>query len=340
MVQTFQFHVYGMHCASCSLLLEHELPVVSGVSAVKADLNNNHVVVSGEFGNLSPEDIALRLTEKVKPYGYTISLEKGRHNAVWSDFKIAIPAAAVFIAIFIILQKLGIVNLVGGGKVTLGTAFVVGIVASLSTCMAVVGGLLLSISASFAKEGETVKPQIMFHVGRLISFFVLGGVIGLLGSAFQLSATMQMILSVIIGLVMLTLGLNLLDVFPWAKKIQPTMPAFLSKGLLKKREMTDTIMAFLVGSATFFLPCGFTQSMQVFTLSTGSFWSGAMTMVVFALGTLPMLSLLSFSSVNINKSRYSGVFFKTVGLVVILFAIYNLGNSLVVAGIIPPLFNF
>jgi len=245
-----------------------------------------------------------------------------------------------FIAIFIVLQKLGIVNLVGGGKVTLGTAFVVGIVASLSTCMAVVGGLLLSISASFAKRGDTVKPQIMFHIGRLISFFFLGGLIGLLGSAFQLGGGVQMILSVIIALVMLILGLNLLDIFPWAKKLQLTMPAFLSKGLLKKRETADTIMAFVIGGATFFLPCGFTQSMQIFTLSTGNFWSGAMTMGVFALGTLPVLSLLSFSSININKSRYAGVFFKTVGLVVILFALYNLSNSLVVAGIIPPIFDF
>ena len=323
------------------MLLEHELPNVSGVSSVKADLKNHSVTISGEFGSLSAEDVASRLTERVKSYGYTISLEKGgQKSAVWRDFKMAIPLAAVFFALFIILQKLGIVNLVGGGKVTLGTAFVVGIVASLSTCMAVVGGLLLSISASFAKSGDTVKPQIMFHVGRLISFFVLGGLIGLLGSAFQLSGTMQLILSVLIGLVMLILGLNLLDVFPWAKKLQPTMPTFLSKGLLKRREMADTLMAFIVGAATFFLPCGFTQSMQIFTLSTGSFWSGAMTMGVFALGTLPVLSLLSFSSVNINKSRYAGAFFKTVGLVVILFAVYNLGNSLVVAGIIPPIFNF
>ncbi|MBP6911491.1 sulfite exporter TauE/SafE family protein [Patescibacteria group bacterium] len=48
-----------------------------------------------------------------------------------------------------------------------------------------------------------------------------------------------------------------------------------------------------MGIGTFFLPCGFTQSMQVYTLSTGSFLAGGLTMLSFALGTLPMLLLLS-----------------------------------------------
>ncbi len=63
---------------------------------------------------------------------------------------------------------MGIVNLVDGSNVTYGTAFTIGIIASLSTCMAVVGGLVLSMSTTFAKTGDRVKPQMMFHVGRLV----------------------------------------------------------------------------------------------------------------------------------------------------------------------------
>jgi sulfite exporter TauE/SafE len=96
----------------------------------------------------------------------------------------------------------------------------------------------------------------------------------------------------------------------------------------------------LVGIATFFLPCGFTQSMQIYTLSTGSFWGGAMTMFAFALGTLPILALVSFSSFSIKDNKNSGIFFKTAGLIIILFAIINIINSLVVIGLISPVFNF
>ena len=231
--------------------------------------------------------------------------------------------------------------MVGGDNVSYGTAFTIGIIASLSTCMAVVGGLVLSMSATFAKEpGDRVRPQILFHLGRILSFFFLGGVIGAIGSAFTLNLGATFALDLIIGLVMLILGINLLDVFHFSKKLTPGMPKFLSKRALSVSKFNHTLTPLLVGIATFFLPCGFTQSMQLYALTTGSFIHGGLTMLSFALCTLPVLALISFSSFSIQKSSKSGIFFKTAGLIVIMFAVFNLFNSLIVVGIIPPIFNF
>ena len=199
---------------------------------------------------------------------------------------------------------------------------------------------MLSMSASFAKGGDKVRPQVLFHIGRLASFFVLGGVIGALGSAFALGKFGTFALSLVVGLVMLALGLNLLDTFHWAKRLTPTLPKAFSKHAFNASKINHTLTPLLVGAATFFLPCGFTQSMQVYTLSTGSFLSGALTMGIFALGTLPVLALLSFSSLAIHKKINSGIFFKSAGLVVILFAVFNIINSLAVIGLIPSIFNF
>jgi sulfite exporter TauE/SafE len=80
--------------------------------------------------------------------------------------------------------------------------------------------------------------------------------------------------------------------------------------------------------------------MQIYALSTGSFSTGALTMFVYALGTLPVLAMLSFSSLAIHTKARSSIFFKTAGLVVIFFGLFNLTNSLVVAGIIHPFFSF
>lgn len=107
----------------------------------------------------------------------------------------------------------------------------------------------------------------------------------------------------------------------------------------KLTAFNHTLTPILVGIATFFLPCGFTQSMQLYTLTTGSFLDGGLTMLAFALGTLPVLALVSFSSFSIKNSSKSGIFFKTAGLVVIMFALFNLINSLVVIGLIPPIFT-
>lgn len=245
----------------------------------------------------------------------------------WKEFKIAIPVALDFAFIFVLLQKMGIVNLISVNSVSYGAAFVIGVIASLSTCMAVVGGLLLSMSATYAQGNNRIKPQILFHAGRIVSFFILGGLIGVVGSAFQLGTTGTFIIGMIVGFVMLLLGVNLLDIFHWTKKIQPAMPKFLSKHAMSISKFNHMFTPALVGIATFFLPCGFTQSMQIYTLSTGNFLSGALTMLSFSLGTLPVLALISFSSFSIQNNANKGVFFKSAGLIVIMFALLNLWNN-------------
>ncbi len=339
-MKTYTFHVNGMHCTSCVVLTESELAEVPEVSKVKASLDHLSVEVTGDFGDKTPEHVARDLSQVLEPHGYTLSLEKQHQTVQWSDFVWAGPIALGFMALFVALQKLGIVNLVNSTDVGYGTAFVIGLIASVSTCMAVVGGLVLSMSANFAKDGDTIRPQLFFHGGRLVSFFILGGVIGAIGSAFSLSTNGVVVLSLVIGAVMIMLGINLLDVFPWAKKLQPTLPAFIGKRVHKLKNVNHTLTPLVVGVLTFFLPCGFTQSMQLYTLTTGSFFTGALIMFSFALGTLPALALISFSSLAIHTKTQSSIFFKTAGLIVIFFAMMNIINSFVILGWIPPLFNF
>jgi sulfite exporter TauE/SafE len=322
------------------MLVEGELSDLPTVTSAKASLKLQHVEVTGEFGDKTLADIAQELTIVTKPHGYTLSPEKQKHDARWHDFSVAIPIALGCIAFYILLQKLGLVNLVTTSEVSYGTAFLVGMIASVSTCMAVVGGLVLSMSANYAKEGDKIRPQLLFHVGRLVSFFVLGGVIGTLGSLFKISITGTIVMGVVVAVILLILGINLLDILPWTKKLQPTLPRFIGDHVHGLKQINHTLTPLLLGVATFFLPCGFTQSMQIYALGTGSFMSGALIMTAFALGTLPVLALLSFSSLAVHSRTRSGIFFKAAGLVVIFFGLFNLHNSLVVAGIIPSLFSF
>ena len=336
--KTHKLYVHGMHCNACVILTESELAEHPNVSSAKSSLSTHSVEICGDFGGMSLEDIAEELTGLLSKH--SLSTEKQKKEINWKEFAVAIPIAFGFMFLFVLLQKLGIVNLVSAGNVTYGTALIVGIIASLSTCMAVVGGLLLSMSAIFAREGDKVRPQALFHIGRIISFFILGGVIGAVGSAFQLGAIGTFALGIIIGLVMLALGINLLDIFHWTKRFQPSMPKFLSQRALNLTKINHTFTPALAGIATFFLPCGFTQSMQIYTLSTGNFLQGGFTMLAFALGTFPVLALISFSSFSIQNNSKAGIFFKSAGLIVILFALFNIINSLVAIGLILPVFNF
>ncbi|MBP6860160.1 MAG: sulfite exporter TauE/SafE family protein [Candidatus Pacebacteria bacterium] len=339
-MKSYTFHVHGMHCNSCVVLTEGELKDHASVEHAVADLKTCCVEVRGDFGDKSHTEVAQELSPLLEKHGYKLSTEKEQKGVKWSDFGIAVPATLGFMAFFVILQKLGLVNLVSSGEVNYGTAFLIGLIASVSTCMAVVGSLVLSVSANYAKEGDKVRPQVLFHIGRLAAFFLLGGIIGAVGSAFQLGTVGIFVMTFVVALVMLILGINLLDIFPWAKKLQPTFPKFISNHLLEIKKVNHTLTPVLLGIVTFVLPCGFTQSMQLYSLTTGSFWGGATTMFVFALGTLPVLALLSFGSLGIRDKATSSVFFKTAGLVVIIFALMNLVNSFVIIGFIPPIFNF
>jgi sulfite exporter TauE/SafE/copper chaperone CopZ len=331
------FHISGMHCSACVTLVEGELTDLPGIVRAKASLARHQVEIAGPMVAYSREAIIAELAPVLGKHGYAISAAKPIHKVAWRDFLYAVPIAVLFLAGFWLLQSLGIVNLVSLEGATYTTSFVIGVIASLSTCMAVVGGLTLSVSANFAMEGSKVGPQLMFHIGRLVAFFLLGGVIGALGTQFDFTPNAMLILNLVVALVMLILGLNLLDIFPFAKALQPTMPAFISRHMLAFRSLNHSVTPALIGAATFFLPCGFTQSMQIYTLTSGSFAAGALTMGVFALGTLPVLGLLSFASLSLHSRMASGVFFKTAGLVVMAFAIMNLLTALIVAGYLPPL---
>jgi len=349
--KTLVFHVSGMHCNACILMTENELMEIPYVTHAKSSLKTHSVEVMGKFGDKSPEEIAEELSRTLRTHGYALSVEKNAHNAVWEDFSYALPIAVAIIIGFVILQKTGLTNLITSSNVSYGTAFVIGLIASVSTCLAIVGGLVLSLSASSAKEGGTWRTQSLFHVGRIGGFFILGGLVGLLGNSMHLGLTANVVLVGIVALVMFILGINLLDVFHFTKKFQFTLPTSFSRHILngsKPSTKSDLVLGkhdhylapVLVGVGTFFLPCGFTQSMQLYALSTGSFMQGALTMTVFALGTFPVLALLSFGSLNIAHKPWKGIFFKTAGMIVIALALLNLANALATVGIINPLFNF
>jgi sulfite exporter TauE/SafE/copper chaperone CopZ len=335
-MKNYTLHVSGTHCASCKILIEDILSDQDIVKGVHVNLKKEIVHIDTD-SNSSPEELASLLTEKIKSHGYTLSVEKvikekQSDDIIWK----AIPIGLVFLVLFFILQKSGILNLGIGGKTTPVTSFIIGLIASVSSCLAIVGGLVLSLSAKVMQDdGKSAKkPFILFHLGRVFGFALLGGLLGLIGKAIGINFMFSAILGLIASTVMILLGLNLIGVF---KKSKLTLPSNLFAYFRKAEHAT--IAPILIGIGTFFLPCGFTQSMQVAALSSGSFISGMGLMLAFALGTLPILTLLSFSSVSFAHSKHAPLFFKSAGVVVIGLGIFALLAGLAGIGIISPLFN-
>ncbi|MEK7106085.1 MAG: sulfite exporter TauE/SafE family protein [Patescibacteria group bacterium] len=331
----YTFHVTGTHCASCKILIEDILIEQDFINKVHVNLKKETVEVETIIEK-NPEELAQLLTNKIKPNGYSLSLEKvikekKKDDVIWK----ALPIGLAFLIIFFILQKSGILNLGIGGTTTPQASFIIGLIASVSSCLAIVGGLVLSLSAKISQDNVSDKKTfLLFHIGRLVSFAILGGVLGLIGNAIGINFTLTAILGIIASIVMLLLGLNLVGVFTKNKVV-------MHSGVFKffRKIEHKTLTPLLVGFGTFFLPCGFTQSMQVVALSSGSFMSGLLIMLAFALGTLPMLALLSFGSASFAHSKHAPLFFKSAGVVVIGLGVFALLAGLAGLGIISPLFN-
>jgi sulfite exporter TauE/SafE/copper chaperone CopZ len=334
-IQKYTFHVSGTHCPSCKIFIEDTLNEQIGIQRAHVDLKHETISIETTLDE-NQHKLAAILTEKIKHNGYALSVEKNAESktsdgVIWQ----ALPIGLAFLAMFFIVQKSGILNFGLGGTITPVTSLIIGLVASVSSCLAVVGGLVLSLSATVSQDKiSDVKPMLLFHSGRLISFAILGGILGAIGSAIGIHFTLTSILGIFASVVMILLGLNLVGVF---EKNRIALPSGIFSFFRKVEH--KTVAPFFVGVGTFFLPCGFTQAMQIVALSSGSFLSGLMIMTAFALGTLPMLALLSFGSVSFAHSKYAPVFFKSTGVVVIGLGAFALLAGLAGLGIIDPLFN-
>ena len=338
-MKKYTFHVTGTHCASCKILIEDILNEQDAIKNVYVNLKKEIVSIETINDNNSSELIQI-LNDKIKSHGYTLSLEKNiiqekSDDIIWK----ALPIGLVFLILFFMLQKSGILNLGIGGGTTPTTSFIIGLIASISSCLAIVGGLVLSLSAKISQDNVSdTKTFFLFHIGRLVSFGLLGGILGALGNAIGINFTFTAILGILASVIMLLLGLNLVGIFA---KNKATLPSgiFQKITLVFRRIEHKTLTPLIIGFGTFFLPCGFTQSMQVAALSTGSFTEGMFLMLAFALGTLPMLALLSFGSASFTHSKNAPLFFKSAGIVVIGLGIFALLAGLAGLGIIRPLFN-
>ena len=350
----FKEHIYkveGMHCASCEILIEKKLLEIQNIKSVDASTSKGQVVVEYEGDRPNPERLSKLFREenyqyqfddlngkaKVKAKEETLRQAQGKGtNPILVAFNIAI-----FIAIaFLFLQKIGIADFLSvGSKSSFMTFIGFGLLAGLSSCAALVGGIILSMSKQwnslYLEEQTTsqkLQPHIMFNAGRVVSYAVLGGVLGIIGSKLRISPQFTGYLVIGISLLMIALGLQMLGVKAF-RKFQLAAPKFATRYIANEKNFQGKQMPFIMGALTFFLPCGFTITAQSLALLSGNAFQGGLIMGAFAIGTVPSLLFIGLSSVKFNsKPHLAERFVKVAGFLVLFFAFYNMSNQATVLG--------
>ena len=337
--------IKGMHCRACEITLTDNLEKLPDIKKAEVSLHTKTAILYAK--HMPPQAVILRAIQKS---GYDIGYDKKPwFSKDIGDYKDLLIGVVVVGVLALIVSRLGIAqtntgNLVSGGVVV---ALLIGLTAGLSTCMALVGGLVLGLSAKHAKQNpdasamQKFRPHLYFNLSRIISFFILGGLIGALGAVFQLRGATLGALTIGVGIVMLLLGLQLTNVFPRLSGGGLTLPPGLARILgmsrRQEREYSHKNSAVL-GAASFFLPCGFTQAMQIYAISTGRFMTGALVMSLFALGTAP--ALLGVGGLtSVMEGAGAKRLFKITGVAVVLMALLNISNGYNLTGWPQPFSN-
>jgi uncharacterized protein len=337
-MNTKKIYIKGMHCVSCEKLLEDELKNVAGVLAVRANRKTNSVEI--EYGAKEPNFSELK--KMAEKFGYQVfenapGLENKKTD--WSVWIKSIVIVAVILFLFRIFQSSGIVDGINlkSSNVTFGIAILIGLVASVSSCLAVVGAVIIAFGEKYQTGAKSfyagaIKPNLYFHIGRLTTFFVLGGLLGLIGGEVNISGNFISVFTIIVALVMGWLGLNILGFVPSIANSGIRMPKGLTGKWDNLKRSEHQAAPFILGGLSFFLPCGFTRSMQIFALTSGSFWVGGLSLFLFALGTVPALMALGVT-VSWTSSKKMVVFQKVAGFLIVFFAIYTLQSGFALSGV-------
>ena len=181
-------------------------------------------------------------------------------------------------------------------------------------------------------RNSTLKKNLqigLYHLGRILSYSIIGLLFGFLGKGFYLFGFQQQ-LSIIIGLLMI-----LIAFIPYkiVAKCNFSKPLFhiiskiksgLGKALKKKTPDTFLTIGFLNG----FLPCGLVYMAVFGALSTGNSWQGALYMAIFGLGTIPLMTTAIYLG-NFLKGKVRSYITRTIPYVValmgLLFVLRGLG---------------
>lgn len=355
-IPPIRYFVQGMHCASCEMIIEKKIGKEKGVSSVEVDLNKGQVLINTKSHTHISESY---LNYLFKDDGYTFSVKPlSKNNKLeldQSECEVTctteesteepnyMPYAIAIILVmgFYLLQKSGFTSLISvNSQSSLPVFFLFGLLAGLSSCAALVGGIILSLSKqwlsqygqrdSFLRKSE---PHILFNVGRVVGYGLLGGLLGYVGTFFKLSSGFSATMVLAVSMLMVLMGLQMLGVKALAK-FQLRFPKALTRKFSNEENFQGRFGPLLMGALTFFLPCGFTITAQALALSSGSTLQGALIMALFALGTVPGLLAIGLSSVKLfSNPQISKQFSIVAGVLVLFFAAFNINSQLSVLGV-------
>jgi hypothetical protein len=208
------------------------------------------------------------------------------------------------------------------------TAFFFGLISSLH-CIGMCGPIAMMLPVERNNPAKKATQILTYHIGRLFAYATIGFIFGLLGKGFFMAGIQQR-LSIFIGLSMIAVFLIPEKVFANYNFSKPVYQ-LISKvkttlGAQFKNKSYSSL--FTIGLLNGFLPCGLVYVALFGAIAMQSPSLGVVYMILFGLGTVPMMSSVvyinSFITVSFRNKIQKVIPFVGV-LIGVLFIMRGLG---------------
>ena len=334
MSKATHFDIGGMTCINCQNKIKKALNKTKGV--IKASVSYSEGTADIEYDEkVVNERKLIRVIEnldyKVLPSGATQS----------PDIVRTIGILAIIGALYYMLQKFGLLNRLVPSQLAdtgmgYGMLFVIGLITSVH-CVAMCGGIGLSQSLPTKEGSNNFVSGLLYNAGRVCSYTAIGFVLGLFGSVLGdenlgVPVMVQAVLKIAVGLIMAIMGINMLGIFPQLRRLSIHTPVVLQRfvGNLRKNAKGP----FLIGLLNGFMPCGSLQAMWVVAFATANPFAGALSMLMFSLGTVPLMLGLG-SVVTLLGKKFTSQVMKVGAVLVVVLGLVIMTQGGALSGMLP-----
>ena len=332
-MNTILLKVKGMHCGGCKMAVETALKKVPTVLEVNANPDTGlcELTYSGDVTSSDGQVFRNQIAEALLGAGYSLESENAIKEKSASPLLIWIALVALFLAVIwfspIALPAIGQIP----ATIGFGALFSLGLMTSIH-CIGMCGGINLSVTLT--TKTAAWKASAAYNLGRIVSYTLVGGILGAIGGTFNLSTTAKGGIAIAASLLMIVMALKQLG-FMRSFKIPNWIQ---SSGIIKlQQRIKPGSMPFVVGILNALMPCGPLQAMQLYALSTGEWWLGAAGMFIFALGTVPLMFTFGLSAATIGK-KFTKPLKIGSALLLIILAVISLQRGIVLAA--PGMLSF
>ncbi|HAE43785.1 MAG TPA: heavy metal transporter [Clostridiales bacterium] len=329
---TKKMMVEGMTCISCENKIREKLRNTKGIMLAKVSYSTGEIDVAFDQNSISLNQIK----DIIQELDYEVVQAK-QISKKTNRLSRTIVLLMIIFSVYIILNHFNLLSVFNNfpeakAGMGYGVLFIIGLLTSVH-CIGMCGGINLSqcalqpsISDKDKGRLSIIRSSFLYNSGRVASYTIIGGIVGALGSVVSFSGTARGAVQILAGVFMVIMGLNILNLFPSLRRLNMRMPKIFSSKIMEQKKSNRPLY---VGLLNGLMPCGPLQAMQLYALSTGDPLKGALSMMAFSLGTVPLMFGLGAIGSLLTKKFKSGVMTTSAILVVVLgIFMFNSGMGL------------